>query len=88
MGSQSYKGLVYHYRISVSSQDPRANQKERTRTAILEAALDILREDEAPTVASAAERARVSRTTAYRYFPTHEALLQAIAQLHPAVAVF
>jgi AcrR family transcriptional regulator len=47
----------------------------------------MLREDEEPTVASAAERALVSRTTAYRYFPTHEALLQAIAQLHPAVAV-
>jgi AcrR family transcriptional regulator len=79
-------GLVYHYRMDVTRQDPRANQKERTRTAIIDAALDLLREDIAPTVATAAERARVSRTTAYRYFPTQESLLQEIANLHPAVA--
>jgi AcrR family transcriptional regulator len=79
-------GLVYHYRMDVTRQDPRANQKERTRAAIIDAALDLLREDIAPTVATAAERARVSRTTAYRYFPTQESLLQEIANLHPAVA--
>jgi AcrR family transcriptional regulator len=72
--------------MDVTRQDPRANQKERTRTAIIDAALDLLREDIAPTVATAAERARVSRTTAYRYFPTQESLLQEIANLHPAVA--
>jgi AcrR family transcriptional regulator len=38
------------------------------------------------TVVLAAEKAKVSRATAYRYFPTHDALLQAIAQVHPAVA--
>src|SRR5438046_934445 len=79
-------GLLYHDRIVVPGQDRRANQKERTRTAIVEAALDLLREDVAPTVAIAAERARVSRTTAYRYFPTQEALLQEVAVRHPAVA--
>jgi AcrR family transcriptional regulator len=78
--------LVYHYRMDVTRQDPRANQKERTRTAIIDAAVDLLREDIAPTVAAAAQRARVSRTTAYRYFPTQESLLQEIANLHPAVA--
>jgi AcrR family transcriptional regulator len=39
-----------------------------------------------PTVAYAAEKAKVSRATAYRYFPTQEALLQEIARQHPAVA--
>jgi AcrR family transcriptional regulator len=52
------------------------NQKRRTRTAIVEAARRLLDEDGvAPTVAQAAEAALVSRTTAYRYFPTQESLL-------------
>jgi AcrR family transcriptional regulator len=67
--------------------DIRANQKERTRAAIIDAAVALLREDVTPTVAAAAEAARVSRATAYRYFPTQEALLQAVAAVHPAVAV-
>ena len=37
-----------------------------------------------PTVAQAAESARVSRTTAYRYFPTQESLLLEVA-LHAHV---
>ena len=72
--------------MDVTRQDPRANQKERTRNAVIDAALDLLREDIPLTVSAAAERARVSRTTAYRYFPTQESLLQAVANLHPAVA--
>jgi AcrR family transcriptional regulator len=46
----------------------RANQKARTREAILSAAIEILREGREPTVPEAAERARVSPATAYRYF--------------------
>jgi AcrR family transcriptional regulator len=53
----------------------RVNQKRRTRTAIVEAAQAILDRGETPTVALAAEEALVSRTTAYRYFPTQESLL-------------
>jgi len=34
-----------------------------------------MREGRPPTVAEAAERALVSRATAYRYFPTQESLL-------------
>src|SRR5215471_10101686 len=79
-------GLRYRYRMDVTRQDPRANQKERTRSAVIDAALDLLREDLPLTVAAAAERARVSRTTAYRYFPTQESLLREVADLHPAVA--
>jgi AcrR family transcriptional regulator len=55
--------------------DPRANQKERTRAAIVEAATRLLRDTgDAPSVAEAAEAAKVSRATAYRYFPTPESL--------------
>ena len=43
-------------------------------------------EGETPTVARAAEEAGVSRATAYRYFPTQEALLVEVAYLTPAVA--
>jgi AcrR family transcriptional regulator len=55
--------------------DPRANQKERTRQAIVEAARKLQRQGIEPSVAQAAEAARVSRATAYRYFPTQDALL-------------
>ena len=71
----------------IRQDDPRANQKARTRAAIVEAA-QRLRTDEgdAPTVAQAAEAAGVSRATAYRYFPTQEALLVEVADITPAVA--
>jgi AcrR family transcriptional regulator len=52
----------------------RANQKARTRTAIVDAAEALRAENGVPTVAEAADAARVSRATAYRYFPTQEAL--------------
>jgi AcrR family transcriptional regulator len=54
----------------------RVNQKLRTRRAIVDAAQQLLEErGEIPTVAEAAEAALVSRTTAYRYFPTQESLV-------------
>jgi AcrR family transcriptional regulator len=53
----------------------RVNQKRRTRTAIIAAAQAIVDRGATPTVAQAAEDALVSRTTAYRYFPTQESLL-------------
>ena len=65
--------------------DPRANQKQRTRAAILDAAAALLREGTPPTVADAAERALVSRATAYRYFPTQEALLLDAAQVEALI---
>jgi AcrR family transcriptional regulator len=64
--------------------DPRANQKARTRAAIVEAAGKLIGEGKAPSVAEAAEAARVSRATAYRYFPTPEALHIEVAGITPA----
>jgi AcrR family transcriptional regulator len=64
--------------------DPRAHQKARTRTALVEAAAALLRDGGPPTVAQAAELAKVSRATAYRYFPTQDSLLVEIAQINPA----
>lgn len=60
----------------VSRQDAgRTNQKLRTRRAIVDAAAELVRESKTPTVAEAAERALVSRATAYRYFPSQQSLL-------------
>jgi AcrR family transcriptional regulator len=58
-----------------SSETGRVNQKRRTRAAVVAAAMDLLQQGITPTVAQAAEAALVSRTTAYRYFPTQESLL-------------
>lgn len=53
----------------------RQNQKLRTRQALLEAARQLVQDGRSPTLAQVAERARVSRATAYRYFPSAEAML-------------
>lgn len=50
-------------------------QKRRTRRDIIEAAVELVAEGVVPTVAQAAERAEVSRATAYRYFPTQGSLI-------------
>lgn len=67
-------------------RDLRANQKERTREALVDAAKELARGGAAPTVAEAAEHARVSRATAYRYFPTQESLLVEVSDVTPVVA--
>jgi len=59
----------------VSRQAPRENQKLRTRQALLDAAADLLAEGATPQVAEVAKRAGISRATAYRYFPSQDALL-------------
>jgi AcrR family transcriptional regulator len=57
----------------------RTKQKERTRNALLRAARDLLLEGVgSPTVEQAADRAEVSRTTAYRYFSNQRELLLAL----------
>ena len=53
----------------------RVRQKARTRTAMVAATRAALAEGVTPTVEQAAERAGISRTTAYRYFPNQRALL-------------
>ena len=62
----------------------RTNQKRRTRDALVAAARSIVAEGRTPTVEEVAEAASISRTTAYRYFPSQRALL---AAAHPETAV-
>jgi AcrR family transcriptional regulator len=52
-------------------------QKARTLEALVQATREILGSGVTPTIEEAAARAAVSRTTAYRYFPTQHALLAA-----------
>ncbi|MEO5679069.1 MAG: helix-turn-helix domain-containing protein [Acidimicrobiales bacterium] len=56
--------------------DGRTNQKARTRKAILDAAVQLLGDGKAVTVPDVAERAQVSVATAYRYFPSSDALAE------------
>jgi AcrR family transcriptional regulator len=53
----------------------RANQKIRTRKDLLQAAGQLMREGREPSLEAVAEAAMVSRATAYRYFPSTEALV-------------
>ena len=55
----------------------RTHQKARTRSALVSAARELLAEGVTATVEQAADRAAVSRTTAYRYFPNQRTLLLA-----------
>ena len=52
----------------------RANQKTRTRTALLNAAAELVREGRPPSMPDAADGALVSVATAYRYFSSAEDL--------------
>lgn len=58
----------------------RADQKSRTREALVAAAKDQVARGLSPTVEEAAVAAGISRTTAYRYFPNQQSLL---AAAHP-----
>jgi AcrR family transcriptional regulator len=53
----------------------RANQRYRTRKDLIAAAERLMKNGHKPTLEEVAAAARVSRATAYRYFPNVEALL-------------
>jgi AcrR family transcriptional regulator len=58
------------------SETGRPNQRTRTRKDLLDAASRLLKQGaRRPTLEEVAEEALVSRATAYRYFPSVEALL-------------
>jgi AcrR family transcriptional regulator len=69
--------------MNVSSQESReeapreSGARARTRKLLLETAMQLMQEGLVPSVTDVAEAAAVSRATAYRYFPTQAALVQA-----------
>lgn len=71
----------------LGSPGGRANQKARTRAAILEACDELVRSGAEVSMPEVAARAMVSEATAYRYFPDLISLLQeALEGLWPAAA--
>jgi AcrR family transcriptional regulator len=72
----------------------RTRQKQRTRATLKAAAAELIEEGLSPTVEQVADAARVSRSTAYRYFSSSDALRaevmldtalgEGIAQIHAA----
>lgn len=61
--------------MSADLESGRANQKRRTRQALVDAANQFLARGERPTLDQVAEAALVSRATAYRYFSSADELI-------------
>ena len=69
---------MYDYKTIMSRinlKSGRSNQKLRTRKALLDSASQLVSQGVRPTLADVAEKALVSRATAYRYFPNLDAML-------------
>ena len=60
--------------MTMSAPFGRSRQKQRTRTALKNAAAELMGQGLSPTVEQVADRAQVSRSTAYRYFSSRDAL--------------
>jgi AcrR family transcriptional regulator len=61
--------------VAIAGSNGRTNQKARTRRAILEACLELIRQGQPVTMPEVAKAAMVSEATAYRYFPDLASLL-------------
>ncbi|MET8130144.1 TetR/AcrR family transcriptional regulator [Streptomyces sp. NPDC005065] len=72
---------------TTSTDTGRSNQKKRTRTAIIEAARELIGTGAEVTMPAIARAALVSEATAYRYFPDLPSLIgEALAGAWPAPA--
>jgi AcrR family transcriptional regulator len=78
----------YRNEMHVSSQEmatrdedpqelPETGPRARTRRLLVDATMQLMQSGRVPSVTDVAEAAEVSRATAYRYFPTQAALVQA-----------
>jgi AcrR family transcriptional regulator len=65
--------------MTSQAADYRRVTAERNVAAILDAAEELLSQAGPASIAAVAARAGVSRVTVYAYFPTWEALLEAVA---------
>jgi AcrR family transcriptional regulator len=61
--------------MAAEDQAGRPNQRTRTRKDLLRAASRLMKQGRSPSLEEIAQEALVSRATAYRYFPSVEALL-------------
>src|ERR671923_2381670 len=66
----------------MSSPAPRSGLRERVASAIVEAAAAVFAErGDAANMSDVASAASVARATVYRYFPSREALLEALGRV-------
>ncbi len=65
-------------RQSVPSLEPRKGPRARTARLMLATATELMQQGLTPSVSEIAEAAGVSRATAYRYFPSQAAMVQAV----------
>jgi AcrR family transcriptional regulator len=63
---------------SFMDMNGRSNQKHRTRSALVAAAVELLGTGKSPSITEVADAARVSPATAYRYFPSAHSLWRAV----------
>jgi AcrR family transcriptional regulator len=61
--------------VAIAESNGRTNQKARTRRAIVDACVELMRQGRAVTMPEVAKAAMVSEATAYRYFPDLASLL-------------
>ena len=66
-----------HVSSQAATDLPETGPRARTRRLLLETAMQLMQAGRVPSVTDVAEAAEVSRATAYRYFPTQAALVQA-----------
>ena len=67
------------HKLSEPPQPPERGVKAATFRLLLDTAMDLIRQDgHIPSVAEVAVRSKVSRATAYRYFPSRSALITAV----------
>jgi AcrR family transcriptional regulator len=68
--------------VSFSDDEPATTgltgASARTRDLMVRTAVELMQRGQSPSVSEAAEAAGVSRATAYRYFPTQSALVEAV----------
>jgi AcrR family transcriptional regulator len=63
--------------VAITESNGRTNQKARTRQAIVDACVELIRQRQPVTMPEVARAAMVSEATAYRYFPDLATLLAA-----------
>jgi AcrR family transcriptional regulator len=65
-------------RQSAAKMKTESGPRARTKRIMLDSAMRLMEEGLMPSVTDVAEAAQVSRATAYRYYPTQAALVQAV----------